>query len=180
MMRIIIICLFISMLTPAQSVEFDQLYLDHHAWLQGWFCKKLGGQFHADDFTQDAFVRLLLKRVEQQPFTTPRFYLLHIARGLLIDHWRRQALEKNYLETLQQLAPEVAPSVELQAMLLETLLQIDAMLEKLPIKVRSAFLSAQIDGLSYRQIAAELSVSERMVKKYMATAMLHCLQFKQA
>lgn len=165
------------MLTTAQSVEFDTLYQGHRDWLQRWFCKKLGGSFHADDLTQDTFVRMLLKQVGQQPFTTPRFYLLHIAKGLLVDHWRRQSLETNYLAALLQ-HHDATPSVEVQAILLETLMEIDAMLQKLPLKVRTAFLSAQIDGLTYRQIATELGVSERMVKKYMATAMLHCLQYK--
>ncbi|HAW37974.1 MAG TPA: RNA polymerase subunit sigma, partial [Pseudomonas sp.] len=30
-------------------------------------------------------------------------------------------------------------------------------------------------GMTYAAIATELGVSERMVKKYMAQAMLHCL-----
>ena len=33
---------------------------------------------------------------------------------------------------------------------------------------------AQVDGMPYRAIAAQLSVSERMVKKYIAQAMLQC------
>ncbi|WJN57561.1 hypothetical protein OH686_02360 [Pseudomonas sp. SO81] len=60
-----------------------------------------------------------------------------------------------------------------------TLLQIDAMLRRLPGKVRDAFLMAQLDGLTYAQIAVKLGVSERMVKKYMAQAMLHCLTLAQ-
>ena len=33
---------------------------------------------------------------------------------------------------------------------------------------------AQVDGMPYREIAVELGVSERMIKKYMAQAMLEC------
>jgi len=43
---------------------------------------------------------------------------------------------------------------------------------------------AQLDGLTYGAIAEHIGVSERMVKKYMAQAMLHCLlhgaAFKEA
>lgn len=42
------------------------------------------------------------------------------------------------------------------------------MLLRLPSKVRQAFLLAQIDGLAYRDIAAHIGVSERMIKKYLA------------
>ncbi|MDP8568720.1 sigma-70 family RNA polymerase sigma factor [Methylophilus aquaticus] len=168
------------MLTPVQSAEFDRLYLGHHAWLQRWFCKKLGCTFQAADLTQDTFVRLLLKQVEQHHFTTPHFYLLHIAKGLLVDHWRRQSLEKSYLDALLLQEPSQTSSLEVQAILLETLLEVDAMLDSLPLKVRKAFLFAQIDGLTYREIAELLTVSERMVKKYMASAMMHCLQYKRS
>lgn len=167
------------MLTPEQSAEFDRLYHGHHVWLQRWFCKKLGCTFQAADLAQDTFVRLLLKQIEQHHFTTPRFYLLHIAKGLLIDHWRRRALEKDYLDALLLQDNEVTPSLEVQAILLETLIEIDAMLDTLPFKVRKAFLLTQIDGLTYQEIAGILTVSERMIKKYMATAMMHCLQYKR-
>jgi RNA polymerase sigma-70 factor (ECF subfamily) len=167
------------MLTPVQSADFDRLYLGHHEWLQRWFCKKLGCTFQAADLTQDTFVRLLLKQVEQHHFTTPNFYLLHIAKGLLVDHWRRQSLEKSYLDALQLQEHTQTPSLEVQAILLETLVEVDAMLDSLPLKVRKAFLFAQIDGLTYREIAELLAVSERMVKKYMASAMMHCLQYKR-
>ncbi len=55
------------------------------------------------------------------------------------------------------------------------MLRIDALLDQLPPRVREAFLLAQLDGLTYREIGTRLGVGERMVKKYMARAMAHCL-----
>ena len=54
-------------------------------------------------------------------------------------------------------------------------MQVDRMLASLSDKARRAFLMAQIHGLTYKEIAAELHVSDRMVKKYMAQAMLACI-----
>ena len=68
------------------------------------------------------------------------------------------------------------PSPEAQALILETLTELDALLDRLPARVRQAFLLAQLEGLTYAVIAERLGVSERMVKKYMAQAMLHCLE----
>ena len=68
------------------------------------------------------------------------------------------------------------PSPEAQALILETLIELDALLDRLPARVRQAFLLAQLEGLTYAVIAERLGVSERMVKKYMAQAMLHCLE----
>ena len=49
------------------------------------------------------------------------------------------------------------------------------MLRTLPAKARTAFLLAQVHGLTYREIAGQIAVSERTVKKYMAQAMYQCL-----
>jgi len=69
----------------------------------------------------------------------------------------------------------LAPSPEQQAIILETLQEIDAMLDGLAPPVRQAFLMAQLEGLGYAEIAMRLGVSERTVKRYMAEAMAHCI-----
>ena len=108
-----------------------------------------------------------------------------LERFVLIDDneadnfFHRLAIERAYLESLALQPEQYAPSPEQRELIMATLLQIDAMLRRLPGKVRDAFLMAQLDGLTYAQIAVKLGVSERMVKKYMAQAMLHCLTLAQ-
>lgn len=150
------------------------LYRNHHGWLETWLRRKIGCTHQAADIAHDTFVRIL-GRSECQEYREPRAYLTTIARGLLIDHWRKQDIERAWLETLATLPQPLAPSPEDQALFLEALYRVDAMLGKLKPKVREAFLLSQLDGLSYREIGERLGVSERMVKKYMAQAMMHCL-----
>jgi len=150
------------------------LYCDHHGWLQGWLRKKLGDAHHAADLAHDTFLRII-GRQEAPDYHEPKAYLTTIARGLLADHWRRQVIERTWLETLAALPEPLAPSPEEKALLLETLCRIDALLDKLKPKVREAFLLSQLDGLTYRQIGERMGVGERMVKKYMAQAMLSLL-----
>ena len=85
-------------------------------------------------------------------------------------------MERAYLDALAARPQAVQPSPEAQALILETLTELDALLDRLPSRVRQAFLLAQLEGLTYAVIAERLGVSERMVKKYMAQAMLHCLE----
>lgn len=54
--------------------------------------------------------------------------------------------------------------------MLESLHEIDAMLNRLGHKVRRAFLLSQFQGMCYSDIAVELEVSVSSVKKYMAKA----------
>lgn len=155
----------------------EQLYREHHSWLQGWLRRRLSCSALAADLAHDTFIRLLGR--EQDELATvrePRAWLSTIAHGLVVSHWRRRDLENAWLASLALQPENVMPSVEERHLVLEALLQVDQMLNGLPSKVRQAFLLAQLDGLTYRQIAQRLAVSERSVKNYMARAMLACLQ----
>lgn len=163
------------------SLTVELLYRDHHRWLSSWLRKKLGNAFEAADFTHDTFEKLLA-RERAQPgagslaVRDARAYLCTVAHGLVVNHWRRLEVERAYLELVAREPERYAASPEEHALLMEALCQIDAMLDQLNPRARSAFLLAQLDGLTYGAIATRLGVSERMVKKYMAQAMLHCLQ----
>ena len=96
----------------------------------------------------------------------------------MIDLFRRNALERAWLEMLAQLPQAMVPSPELQHIQLETLQQVDAMLDGLSRKARAAFLFSQLEGLTYAEIAERLMVSVSSVKKYVARATEHCLLFR--
>ncbi|MDF3884942.1 sigma-70 family RNA polymerase sigma factor [Cupriavidus basilensis] len=148
------------------------LYSEHNRWLQGWLRRKLGNACDAADLAQDVFLRLL----HRQPadIREPRTYLSTIARGLVIEHWRRRELELAWMETLAQLPPAHAPSPESRMLFLETLIAIDRVLDALKPQVRTAFLWAQLEGLTCRQIAERLGVSLATAERHVAAALRHC------
>lgn len=157
------------------SPDFCQLYQQHHGWLQSLLRKRLGNQCDASDLAHDVFLQLLMKPREFDSHQGTRAYLSVMAQGMCVDLWRRKALEQAWLESLQHHAANTTLSAEQNSIVLETLFQVDGMLRSLPEKARSAFVMSQIQGMTYAQIACVLKVSERMVKKYMAQAMLHCI-----
>jgi RNA polymerase sigma-70 factor (ECF subfamily) len=153
--------------------EVRTLYQDHHGWLKAWLRYKLGNAFDAADLAQDVFMRLLAR---QEPVAArePKAFLSTIARRLVIEHWRRRELEQAWLETLAALPEAQAPSAESRALFLEALVEIDAILDGLKPAVRSAFLLAQLDGLTCPQIARELGVSLATVERHIARALRAC------
>lgn len=152
----------------------EVLYRAHHGWLLDWFRRRLGGAPCAADLAHDTFVRVMQSR-EAHAIVEPRAFLRTLAHGVVANHWRRQDIERAWLETLARQPEPLAPSPEDRLLVLEALYRVDAMLDRLSARARSAFLLSQLDGLTYGQIAGQLGVSERMVKKYMAQAMLQCL-----
>lgn len=155
------------------SVPVDELYRDHQPWLFRWLRGKLGSPFRAEDLTQDVFVRVIAGR-KQVYAEQARPFLRTIAQGLLLDHYRRASLEQAYLDYLAALPTAHQPSIEVRVTVLQQIAAVDQMLAGLPNSVRRAFVMAQIDGLSYAEIAERLQVSLSSVQQYMTRALMAC------
>ena len=158
-------------LQPSNPVEV--LYNDHHHWLTGWLRRKLGCPENAADLAQDTFIRVLSAR-EAPTLIEPRAFLTTVAKRVLFNFYSRQDLERAYLEALAQMPEHVAPSEEDRAIILQTLLELDQLLDGLPKQVKCAFLLAQLDGLTYAQIGAQLGISIATVKRHLTKAAMRC------
>ncbi len=158
----------------ATSYDFvAELYVGHHGWLHGWLRKKLGCSHRAADLAHDTFVRLLA-RDEPVAIQEPRAFLTTVAQRVLANHWRREQIERAYLEALAQAPQACALSPEERAILLETLIEIDRLLAGLPPQAKQAFLYAQLDGMGQADIAAELGISISTVKRHLVRAGAQC------
>ena len=151
----------------------EALYSGHHGWLYATLKRKLGNAMDAADLAQDTFTRILASQVTV--IDQPRAYLSCVAKGILVNWYQRKALERAYLSALAQLPEPQAPSPEQRLLVLETLHEIDALLDALPRLVKRAFLLSQLGGLKYEEIAQQLGVSLITVKRYMKQAFLQCL-----
>ena len=163
------------MLSAEPSVQevLHNLYRNHHGWLKGWLRKKLGCGEQAADIAQDTFVRVIVSGRTPQADES-RAHLTQIAKGLVIDLYRRRSIEQSYHEALMHLPEAEMPSAETQAIVLETLVRINIALDSLPTKVREVFLLSQFEGLTYTQISEKLAISVGAVRKYMLKAAQAC------
>lgn len=160
---------------PAVQQQLHHLYSDHHGWLKAWLRKKMSCQHTAADLAQDTFVRLIVSDKRPLPEQS-RAYLAQIAKGLMIDLYRRQRLELAYQEWLLQLPIVETPSPEQQAIVLQTLVQFDKVLDQLPVKVRETFILSRFEHLTYSEIADRLGISMAAVRKYMLKATQTCME----
>ena len=154
----------------AHRNHLDALFRAHYRWLCTYLSRHLHDAAGAEDIAAETFAQLL-----QAPSITairePRAMLTTIAQRLLYQRWRRADLERRHA---QQVDIDAATSPEDLAQLSQTLKRLDHSLQRLPGKVRSTFLLARIDGLTYPQIAAELGISVATVKRHLQKAALRC------
>ncbi|QHG65096.1 sigma-70 family RNA polymerase sigma factor [Pseudomonas putida] len=149
------------------------LYLAHHSWVVSLLRRRLGNREQAMDLAQDTFVRLLRSELPA-PLREPRAYLSTVASRLCLQHFRRQALERAYLDSLAALEPQHQPSEENRLLVLEALDAVGQVLDGLGGRVREVFLLSQLDGLTYVQIGERLGLTVNVVQKAMLKAYRHC------
>jgi RNA polymerase sigma-70 factor (ECF subfamily) len=156
--------------------QLERLYIDHHSWLSSLLRRKLGNSSDAADLAHDIYLDLIRKgRVPS--VQECRCHLTQIAKGMVIDLYRRRRLEAGHLEELREQAEPLAPSEEIRALAVETLAQVDAALHSQPAKARQALLLHKLSGMGHRDIAAELQVSVSSVEKYIASSLRACMPF---
>jgi len=164
----------LSKLHFQQQADIHTLYSDHHGWLYSWLRRQLGCSHSAADLAQDTYVRIISStRIPAKD--QARIYLVQIAKGLVIDRYRRQKIEQAYLEAITHQSEDSVVSPEEQMLALEALLKIDEMLFGLKPRVRETFLLSRFDGLTYNEIAKRLNVSVATVRKDMLVAMQGCI-----
>ena len=161
---------------PAFQAAISNLYSEHHGWLFGWLRRKLGCARNAEDLAQDTFTRILNARESVATLREPRAFLSTTARRLIIDQVRRKHIENAYLQELALTAQalEGFQSPEQILTTLEALEHIAFILEGMQDKVRQAFVLYYLDGLKQSEIARQLALSDRTVRKYLIQALLHC------
>jgi RNA polymerase sigma-70 factor (ECF subfamily) len=156
-----------------------QMFQKDYRWLCAAVGRTLGCPHSAQDIASETFLRVLALP-DPSAIREPRALLTTIARRLVYEGWRRQDLERAYLESLA-LAPEpVHPSPEERALVIEALLAVDRLLNGLSAKAKAAFLYHQLDGLTYSEIGQQLGVSTSRVQQYMVEAFKRCYQAMQA
>lgn len=162
--------------TPAIAT----LYSDHHGWLQGWLRRRLGSAAEAADLAHDTFVRLMCSGTGRRfdSLAEARAYLKKTAGNLCINLWRRQEIERAWLETLAAAPEAFYPSAERAAIVRQALEEVIDLLRALPPKAARAFILAVVCDLTDDEVGRELGVSGRMVRKYVARAMLACLTLR--
>lgn len=156
------------------GAEVETLYVEHRRWLSLFIQRRTGCPEATADLIQDTYLRVLASGRLPAP-TDARRYLTQIAKGLIIDGFRRRRIEIAYLDYLHQQPEALSPPLEQQAMMIEALSEIDSMLQRLPAKVRQALLLRQLEGLAYREIAQRMGISTSSVEKYVAQGLRHIL-----
>jgi len=133
-----------------------------------------------DDIVQDTFIRSYEAELKQE-IKYARSYMLKTAKNLAINHSSKSATKFN-----QSIEDFVEPPVELlthnfedEFESKERFLSICRSINELSGQVRKCFILKKVYGLSQKEIAAYLNISESTVEKHVAKGLLKSVQYME-
>lgn len=148
---------FVAKVLPLEA-ELDS-FLRHH----------LRGSSDVADVRQDVLVRVY-KAAETDPPGNPRAFVYAVARNLLIDRFRRERIVSIEhvmdLDALHVPTEEAGPFEAVSAR--QELAMLQAALQSLPERTRAIVSMRRIQGLSQKETAKTLGVSEPTVERHVS------------
>jgi RNA polymerase sigma-70 factor (ECF subfamily) len=142
--------------------------LPHEAALRGWLSRRrTPAAFDVDDIVQESYA-LLAERERIDDIQNPRAYLFQVAHSLVVRNIRRARIVSILaVEDLGQVdLPDDAATPEQNAIAHDDLRQLAEVIASMPGQTRQAFVLRRVRGLSQREIASQMGLSENTVEKH--------------
>jgi RNA polymerase sigma-70 factor (family 1) len=127
--------------------------------------KLLKDDEEARDMVQDMFIKIWETRTELTVPESVEAYLHKSIRHSFIDYIRRKKTSTRYLDSLGAYLEEGTKGLDEGYIEKETIALFHQVLNSLPPKMREVFELSRHEGLSHKEIAEKLNISQSTVKK---------------
>lgn len=123
------------------------------------------------DVVHEVFIKLWENRHRIEAGTKIEAFVFTITKNTVLSIFRKKASEKKYLEHLTKVS--VTDDYHTQEQLDYNFLKetIDGLVEELSPKRQEVFLRSRRDGLSNKEIAQQLNISEKTVEDHITKAL---------
>ncbi|WP_316814416.1 RNA polymerase sigma-70 factor [Pedobacter heparinus] len=132
--------------------------------------KMLGDEDDAKDLVQELFVTLWTKGINIPFNSNLSGYLYITARNKIINLIQQKKVRRDYLSALTAFAEEAGNGTVEQIDEKELLLIVEKEIQNLPVKMRQVFELSRKQFLSHKEIATQLEISDKTVKKQIGYA----------
>ena len=147
--------------------DFKMIYDEHFDDLRRYLIYRSGDQDLSGDIAQNVFMKVWTKKIEIASGNI-KSLLFKMATDEFISHIRRKKVEKEYTESIDlRLIRESDNNDDL----LEKKVLFQKALNQLPEKQKTALLMNKMQGLTYKEIAEVLNLSQKAIEKRIGLAL---------
>lgn len=169
--------------TVEQDRQISEVIAEEQSRLRSFIRRRVPNQADAEDLLQEVFFELVQARRLLQPIDYVTGWLFRVARNRITDFFRKKkpepftdaAMENEEGELLEieELLP--SPDAGPEALYIRSALldELKAALADLPSEQREVFLAHELEGRSFKDLAAETGVSVNTLLARKRYAVLH-------
>jgi len=128
-------------------------------------------EHEAEDLVHELFVSLWLNAAEMTINVTLSAYLYRAIKNRIFNLFAHQKVKVTHLESLQAYINAGDWQTDDQLRAKELALLIEKEVSQMPVKMREVFELSRNAGLSYKEIAERLDISDKTVKKQINNAL---------
>ncbi|EGN57744.1 DNA-directed RNA polymerase sigma-70 factor [Hallella multisaccharivorax DSM 17128] len=142
--------------------HFETIYHLYNGWVYNFVFSLVKDAAVSQDITQDVFLQLWNYREHLEDDNNFEGYLFRITRNMVFQYIRRELLRQQYLKRLaqeKQKTENVEKAID-QSLMEDYILKLT---EHLPDARKNILLLYWKSGLTYKEIAERLSISEKTV-----------------
>lgn len=153
--------------------EVSRLFREHNRALINFVLTRVANEQEAKEVAQEAYVRLL--QLDQAVAVSYlRWYLFKIAKHIATDRYRQQAIRARLDQQDPLTDLDLVSPTENSVLAADELTRLMSALNELPSMCRHAFLLHKLRGFSTTEVAAQLGISDRMVRYHLRKALAYC------
>lgn len=161
-----------------RTLWFLRNILPHEPALRGWLSRSTTPGVDPDDVIQESYsILAALESVDGIRY--PRAYLFQVARSIITRHVRRARIVPIHaVEDLERLyPPDDEASPEQRAIDRDELRRLASAIAAMPPKTQQAFILRRVNGLSQREVAARMRISENTVETHISRGVLFLIDW---
>jgi RNA polymerase sigma-70 factor (family 1) len=147
---------------------FKDIFDKNYEYIRNYLIYLSGDTELSEDLAQDVFLQLWETRSKARDETI-RSYLFTIARNSFFKVKRRRKYDIKYRSTYFEDVENKSPEFLMELKEFDQKLQ--KIISRMPDKCRAVFLMNRIDGMTYKEIARDTSVTVKAVEKQMSRAL---------
>lgn len=155
------------------KVAFELVFYRYRGKLYDFIRHSLPVDEDAESIVQEIFTKIWADRHKLDPSKSLNAFLYTIARNEIFGHLRKLLVRRKHLEKLNSSLKESAETPDKQFEYAELYVLVSKLIEAMPEKRRKIFVLSRDEGLSYREIATQLGISENTVDSQIRKALAY-------